>query len=429
MTDEAARVGYHNVSVAQVASSAGVSSATFYELFPDKESCMIAAYRAAILRFFEPLSELAASRELPQVVTAALSQLLDAVQQQPNAARLLFIEALSAGGRLDAERSAVAQEIARRTRAVIGGHPGGTVGARLDIPTVALVGGVRNTVSRHLHNHAEDRLPAISADLARWALSYATIAATARWSSSEHALLPAGRQRVLAVPPGAPIQRLPRLPRGRHHLPHTFVARSQRTRLIYGTAEVMLAKGYANATVADIVTAAGVSRAVFYEHFKDKEHAFLAAQQHPTHYVLDVCATAYFAGDEWPDRVWRYIQALLALIAESPALSHLRLVECYAAGPEAIRRAEDITRSFTLFIEEGYRYSSRAAYLPRLCPQAITGALYEIVQRHVASGRYDRLQRQLPRLTYVVLAPYTGPEQAISLVRDLCSRHLKAQHA
>ena len=59
------------------------------------------------------------------------------------------------------------------------------------------------------------------------------------------------------------------------------------------------------------------------------------------------------------------LEVLLAMIAENPAISHLRLVECYAAGPEAIRRAEEITRSFTIFYEEGYRYRPQAQALPQ----------------------------------------------------------------
>ena len=56
-----------------------------------------------------------------------------------------------------------------------------------------------------------------------------------------------------------------------------------------------MAKGYANATVADIVARAGVARDVFYEHFTDKEHAFLEAQQHPVQHIVDTCASAYFS--------------------------------------------------------------------------------------------------------------------------------------
>ncbi len=61
-----------------------------------------------------------------------------------------------------------------------------------------------------------------------------------------------------------------------------------------------MAKGYASTTVADIVAAAGVSRDVFYGHFADKQNAFLEAQQHPTEYILDTCAAAFFSVRESP---------------------------------------------------------------------------------------------------------------------------------
>ena len=128
------------------------------------------------------------------------------------------------------------------------------------------------------------------------------------------------------------------------------IARSQRTRIIYGTAEVMLAKGYEHATVTDIVAAAGVSREVFYEHFTDKHNAFLEARNIPRSTSWTSARAAYFNVPDWPERIWNAFGALLQMIAANPAISHLRLVECYAAGPEAIRRAEEITRSFTIFL-------------------------------------------------------------------------------
>jgi AcrR family transcriptional regulator len=202
-------------------------------------------------------------------------------------------------------------------------------------------------------------------------------------------------------------------------LPAGVVARSQRTRLIFATAEAMTAKGYANTTVEDIVGLARVAKPVFYRYFDDKQHAFLEAQQYPTQFILDRCAEAYFSAPEWPQRMWRHIGTLLKLIVANPPISHLRLVECYAAGPEAIRRAEEITRSFTIFLEEGYHYREQAAALPRLCSQAITGAIFEIIQRQVAAGELATLGSYLPQLTYIAIAPFTGPQEAIGLVEEL----------
>jgi AcrR family transcriptional regulator len=112
-------------------------------------------------------------------------------------------------------------------------------------------------------------------------------------------------------------------------------------------------KGYAATRVEDIVALARVARPVFYNFFKDKEHAFLEAQQSPRSTSSTGSVEAYFTGEEWPESLWRCYRTLIELIVSNPPISHLRLVECYAAGPEAIRRAEDITRSFTMFLVEG----------------------------------------------------------------------------
>ena len=168
--------------------------------------------------------------------------------------------------------------------------------------------------------------------------------------------------------------------------------------------------------MADIVAAAGVSRDVFYEHFADKQDAFLEAQNHPTQHILERCATAYFSGSSWPERVWRMFEALLGMIAENPAISHLRLVECYAAGPDAIRRAEEITRSFTVFVEEGYAYRAQAQALPKICTHAVAGGAFEMIQRHAASRELELLPCLLPRLTYVCVAPFMGASEAIDFL-------------
>jgi AcrR family transcriptional regulator len=181
---------------------------------------------------------------------------------------------------------------------------------------------------------------------------------------------------------------------------------------------VMRASGYANATVSDIVAQAGVSRDVFYEHFTSKQHAFLEAQQYPTQYILDACATAYYRAKDWPERIWNGLRTLLGLIVANPAISHLRLVECYAAGPAAIRRAEEITRSFTFFLEEGYSYRPQNHQLPRLYSEAIAGAIFEVLQRNIAHGETAALPRHLPQIVYIAIAPFTGPQQAIRLLEQ-----------
>jgi hypothetical protein len=60
--------------------------------------------------------------------------------------------------------------------------------------------------------------------------------------------------------------------------------------------------------------------------------------------------------------------------------------------------------------------SGRGASFPRLCSQAIAGAIFEIVQRLAAAGEWGELPRRLPQLAYIAIAPFAGAEEAIRRV-------------
>ncbi len=420
MIELAAKSGYQSVSITQVSSRAKVSSATFYEQFEGKEDCLLAAYRAVAERMFEQMEPMEQDGgDWPDAVHAALARVLGALSRDPHGGRVLFIEALGGGPAIREERKRALAELERRAQDFLE-SPGD--GRMLDLPITAAMGALRSIVARRLRTDAEDQLPLLVDDIMTWLECYAIPAGGEHWSTNPDALLPIAPEPAPAPATGAPA----RLPRGRHGLPAGVVARSRRTRLIYATAEVTMAKGYANTTVTDIVAQAGVARDVFYEHFSDKQHAFLEAQQHPTQHILDTCAASYFAAGDWPERVWSGLSTLIEMIASTPAISHLRLVECYAAGPAAIRRAEEITRSFAIFLEEGYGYRPRARELPRLCSEAIAGAIFEVIRGHIARRDTAALARQLPQLVYIVITPFTGSEEAIQLVRKLSARHLAA---
>ena len=80
----------------------------------------------------------------------------------------------------------------------------------------------------------------------------------------------------------------------------------QRSQIVDGFAIAAAEKGYANATIADIVSIARVSKSTFYAHFADKEAVYLAL--HAT--VAERCAETLVASVErtadeadWRERV------------------------------------------------------------------------------------------------------------------------------
>src|SRR3977135_2675206 len=80
------------------------------------------------------------------------------------------------------------------------------------------------------------------------------------------------------------------LPRGPHGLSREEVEVSQRARLLQAATEAVAELGYVKTTVADVLARAGVSRATFYQLFRDKEDCFLAAYQLNADFVAAVMA-------------------------------------------------------------------------------------------------------------------------------------------
>lgn len=421
MIELCAEHGYLNFSVAEVAANAGVSSKTFYQLFSDKEDCLLAAYQLSAQNLLSDMQPVADVGEWAGAARTVLGQLLDALQGNPTAGRLLLVEALAAGGRVRHERQRVLGLFEQRAQQFLDStHPDADM---LDLPAAALIGAVRGLVSRQLRTHQEDTLPLLVEDLLTWIQSYARPPGSPRWSTGSHSTLPARAARTLQA--GRAIMPPEKLPRGRHRLPAAVVARSHRERIIHGTAEVIAARGYAEATVSEIVTAAHISREVFYEHFSNKQDAYLAAQQYATRQILEACTTAYFSAANWPERVWSAVSALVELLVANPQLAQLRLVECYPAGPVAIERTEELKRASTIFVQEGFSMPS-AKGLPPIAAHAIVGYLFEEFYTHISRGTLSQLPRLLPRMTYVATAPFIGPDKSIRAIEQLRERAISA---
>ncbi len=120
--------------------------------------------------------------------------------------------------------------------------------------------------------------------------------------------------------------------------------RSQRERLFGALVAISSEKGYEATTVAELVKLAGVSRAAFYGHFKDKEQLLLATVEALTEPTVRVIEQAEDA-PTGEAKVRQAIEALLGLMAEQPAAAKLACIELYAAGPAGKRRWTGRSRS------------------------------------------------------------------------------------
>jgi AcrR family transcriptional regulator len=143
-------------------------------------------------------------------------------------------------------------------------------------------------------------------------------------------------------------------------------ADAQRARVLDGVTRVVAEKGYAAATVSDIVRAAGVSRSTFYALFDGKEACFLDAFRHGVDVMIDRVRAAVrtAAADGWRAQLRAGIRAYLETLAAEPVFARTYLIEIHAAGPAALSARQDALRRFA----ERYHasFEQARAELPRL---------------------------------------------------------------
>jgi len=300
-------------------------------------------------------------------------------------------------------------------------RPRGADELTLDVPPLALLGGVCTVVRSYLEEHRADQLPGAGEGLLAWVRSYAIPASGERWSAGCASTLRAPASSASAELQRTAISRPGRLAR-RHALAAGAVARNQRRRIMWALAEQSAEKGYRELTVSDLVSAAGVARDVFYAHFSDKLDVLLATREEIARELIATCSKAFYGPSSWPERVYEGLRTLTGLIAAQPDLARLVLVESFAAGRLAVRESVEALRVAPIFLEEGYHQRPQAARLPRLCSQAITGAIFELIYQQVAYGDARELPRRLPRLAYVAVAPFTGPAEATRLIEGFMAQ-------
>lgn len=190
---------------------------------------------------------------------------------------------------------------------------------------------------------------------------------------------------------------------------------SQRSRLLGAAIRMAGAEGYAGMTVSAVISKAGVSRKTFYEFFSDREDIFLAAFDLVVERALAGARAAYDRGDSWPERLRHLLESGLAALAANPHEARMGFVEVLAAGPRALQRRDAAMREFMQFLAPGYDASGRAGgedAIPPLMPEAIVGAVFEIVYARVLQERTAELPELLDQLMYCALAPFLGPAAA-----------------
>jgi len=167
MIEAVAARGYQETRVVDVVEGAGVSRATFYDLFDDIEDCFLETYDYVSARLFARVSAaFNEKRDAPwaERIRTSMAAFLELLADWPEGARFAIVEVLAAGPKALVRRDAVQRQFTEFVEA-------GRNHSSLDLPgitSVAIVGGVNELLYSEVLHGATARLPARLPDIVYW---------------------------------------------------------------------------------------------------------------------------------------------------------------------------------------------------------------------------------------------------------------------
>jgi AcrR family transcriptional regulator len=373
--------GFEATTVADLVELSGVSRSAFYKHYEDKQACFIAAVEAMV----EPtLKRLGADESAPpgmERARKAFADLIETIVAQPAAAKMCMVEVYGAGPEGAALVDRMMDSSTELAAALLEQVP-----EREGMPRElvrSIVGGIQKVIHKRLYRGQEKELLDLVPQLWDWIFCYPVPPGP----------LKATRRRSVKAVPFEERQKLANPPE----------------RLLRALAAVVADNGYPDTTVAEVVERASTSQRTFYEHFKNKEDAIVAALDSGSAHMLAAALPAFRRAPDWQHAVHDTIEAMFRWGAEEPEYARMGGVEMYAAGKRALDQREVVTEGMEGLLAPGYEIKPDT---PPIAAEAVGGALYSLLYDHVNKKGPETLPDLVPTLVYVTLAPFLEAEDA-----------------
>jgi AcrR family transcriptional regulator len=370
--------GFAAAKLGDLLALSGVSSRSFYALFPDKSACVAATVKATLERCAGSLKPPAEGEDLRDRLRAYYLALADAVIAQPAAARLCLIDSFAAGPVARRAVEAAQSEVEAGLRGLYRTDP---VLAELSEEIIAArVGAVLDVVISRLRRGALAELPDLADDLVP--------------------VLLADR------PPPRTLRALPRPAESSESLS----AVDPVERAIRAFAVLVREAGYEATKVEDVVRLASMSSRTFYANFSGKQDLMASAIDSACAQAVAAVAPAFSRGGDWPEAVRAGFVALFNFISARPDLARLVLVEAPVAGEAATSRAnQGLAPLGQLLINNTTEWSMMPPVLYEMIAATIRALIREMLKRDGIAA----LATLTPLCTYLTLSPFIDPEAAI----------------
>ena len=385
MIEAVAASGYGRTSVKQVVMLAGVSRRAFYEQFANKEECFLATLDLIASQALVHIAAGYRSTEgtLEERMEAALRRFAEVVASNPKGARLMLVDAPSAGP-AGWERLTETMRIFEQRLAASFAHAPDA--APLPEPVArAIVGGLRRATFVRLVEQRTDEMLQLVEDMLSWTLVFRT-----------------GEPSPLGV-------RLRAVPSETH-----IAGEDERACVLRSALELASLEGYGNLTPMRIADEAGVSIDTFFDMFDDMEECFLAAIEQLSEDVRKTVSDPGLTSSEWPVAVRRSLERMMRYFAARPAYTQTIATGVFAMGQRAVDLVAELASEVATRLTAG----APGPPLTGLAHEGIEGAIWHTIYSQTTEGGTGALPELSDYLAYVVLAPFLGAEQAAQIVTE-----------
>lgn len=415
MTEVVGEKGYSATTVSDLTARARVSRKAFYEHFSNKEECFLATYDAIVADGLEQLPRsYRAADGLTDVAVSGIQAVFERAIDNPQALRLVLVEISALGAIGAARREQLVEAYEQLLRDSLGLSPGS--GAIPNPVLRAVVGGLNQVLYTHVEKGADTELRALVPDLVEWITSYYPAPVTMmtlkdpKPSHPPAGLIGGRAPGTLTV--GSSTGQRRGLRRREANMSRSYVVHSQRERILDAVANLSFTRGYRAFTVDDVAEEAAVSLKAFYEHFADKEDAFLVAYEAGHSKGLGIVERAYLAAPDWRTGIRAAIAALFDFLASEPPFAHMALIEALIATTQTAERVNRGITSYAQLLLPGLEEAPAQRRPPAVTIEAIAGGVFELCFSYALQRRITELSELVPRANYFALAPFVGAEAA-----------------
>ncbi|MEO6572488.1 MAG: TetR/AcrR family transcriptional regulator [Polyangiaceae bacterium] len=184
----------------------------------------------------------------------------------------------------------------------------------------------------------------------------------------------------------------------------------QRARLLSAAAEVFATKGFADASVEDVVVIAGMSRRTFYEHFDDLRDTLMQVHEMAASMTFRAVEERVRATSDPVEKLRAGVIAFLEMLSQHGPLARVVFREVRAAGREFEVRREATIARFVGLLFEGVAEAHAAGVASRapdeLTLYALVSAMEAVGMRYVERREESRAMEAAPALIELVIRAF-----------------------